>query len=361
MQIDRVVLTLVSVPLQRPYELSFGTLRSFDTIVVEALDRDGRSGIGEATITPGGYTDELLGDAWDFSCGLAKRLAGKPSAQAKTALVPFAREHPFAVSALMSAIEMLEGSPLLEVGAPVRVPILGLLQGADQAELSADMDRLFAAGFRTLKFKVGTDVERDLSRVALVQSLLAGRGTFRLDANRGYTAEEGCRFASSLDPAAIELFEQPCPAADWPGAWAVAQVSTVPMMLDESIYGLDDIERAADLGVARYIKVKLMKLGGLRHLAAALDMIRARGLRTVLGNGVAHDAGCWMEACLARERIDGAGEMNGFLKPVATYLERPLRFDGGEIVLEPGWRPVLDRAAFARFAQASYTASLAVA
>src|SRR6202042_310163 len=159
-----------SVPLQRPYELSFGTLRSFDTIVVEALDRDGRSGIGEATITPGGYTG----------------------------LVRVAREHPLGVSALMSAIEMLEGSPLLEVGAPVRVPILGLLQGADQAELSADMDRLFAAGFRTLKFKVGTDVERDLSRVALVQSLLAGRGTFRLDANRGYTAEEGCRFASSL-------------------------------------------------------------------------------------------------------------------------------------------------------------------
>jgi L-alanine-DL-glutamate epimerase-like enolase superfamily enzyme len=356
-RLERVRATLVSVPLSRPYELSFGNLTSFDTIVVEVGDDDGHAGIGEATITPGGYTPEILDECWPVARGLVDSLTGKPSSAAKASLVPLAGPYPFTATAFATAIEMAEGSRLLEVETRTLVPILGLVQGADEAALAADMDRLFALGFRTLKFKVGTDVERDLARVALVQSLLGGRGTIRLDANCGYSRDEACRFAAALAPDGIELFEQPCPSSDWEAAWSVAQVARVPMMLDESIYGLDDIARAAELGAAAYIKVKLMKLGGLAHLATGLEMIQARGMRSVLGNGVAHDVGCWMEACVARGRLHNAGEMNGFLKPVASYLEQPLKFESGSIVLEPGWRPTLDRATFDRFTQAAYASS----
>ena len=119
------------------------------------------------------------------------------------------------------------------------------------------------------------------------------------------------------------------------------------MMLDESIYGIDDFRRAADLKAARYIKLKLMKQGGLDRLAAAIDSIRECGMEPVLGNGVACEIGCWMEACLARGRINNAGEMNGFLKPAARLLKNPLKFDRGAIVLEPGYGPQLDDAAVA--------------
>jgi len=66
----------------------------------------------------------------------------------------------------------------------------------------------------------------------------------------------------------------------------------VPVIRDESIYGLDDIRRAAELKTARYIKVKLMKLGGLSRLAQAIDIIRECGMEPVLGNGVACEIGC---------------------------------------------------------------------
>jgi L-Ala-D/L-Glu epimerase len=144
------------------------------------------------------------------------------------------------------------------------------------------------------------------------------------------------------------LFEQPCAAGDWESACAVARIAPVPMMLDESIYGLADIRRAAELKAARYIKVKLMKLGGLDRLAAAIDTIRDCGMEPVLGNGVACEIGCWMEACIAHGRINNAGEMNGFLKPAAGLLKNPLEFRDGAIVLEPGFRPQLDAAAVAR-------------
>ena len=122
----------------------------------------------------------------------------------------------------------------------------------------------------------------------------------------------------------------------------MAEVSPVPMMLDESIYGMDDIERAAKLGAARYIKLKLMKMGSLESLARGIRRIRELGMEPVLGNGVACEVGCWMEACVARTLIANAGEMNGFLKPVTRLLADPLRFSDGALVLDAGYAPRLD-------------------
>ena len=97
-----------------------------------------------------------------------------------------------------------------------------------------------------------------------------------------------------------------------------------------------------------------MKMGGLDRLAAAIDIIRECGMEPVLGNGVACEIGCWMEACVARGRIASAGEMNGFLKPAARLLKNPLEFNHGAIVLAPAYRPELDAAAVAACTVARY-------
>jgi L-alanine-DL-glutamate epimerase-like enolase superfamily enzyme len=107
------------------------------------------------------------------------------------------------------------------------------------------------------------------------------------------------------------------------------------------------------LEAARFIKLKLMKMGGLSRLAAGLEKIRALGMEPVLGNGVATELGCWMEACVARRHIANAGEMNGFLKPTSALLRRPLRAERGAIVLEPGFVPQLDEERVAKFTVAS--------
>ena len=72
-------------------------------------------------------------------------------------------------------------------------------------------------------------------------------------------------------------------------------------------------------------------------------------MRVVLGNGVACDLGCWMEACVAARAIDNAGEMNGFLKARSGLLSTPLEFEGGAVVLRPDFAPRLDRERIARY------------
>jgi L-Ala-D/L-Glu epimerase len=70
----------------------------------------------------------------------------------------------------------------------------------------------------------------------------------------------------------------------------------------------------------------------------------------VLGNGVASDVGCWMEACVARDHVPNAGELNGFLRTADTIVTNPLAVEDGAIRLPANYRPELDRDAMKRFA-----------
>ena len=63
-----------------------------------------------------------------------------------------------------------------------------------------------------------------------------------------------------------------------------------------------------------FVKLKLKKLGGISRLIEGLERIRALGMEPVLGDGTATDIGDWLEACVARDTIRNAGEMNGYLK-----------------------------------------------
>lgn len=330
------------VPLTTPYRLAFGALDAFDTILVECGDGAGRVGLGEATVLTG-YTDETIEDSWRAARELVQALAPLGACERRERVLPLAAQRPFLATAFLTAFEMLDDSPLLRIASDVHVPILALLNASDETALHEEFERLYGAGYRTFKVKVGFDPREDLAHVAQVQAVVAGRAAIRIDANQAYSAADGVAFVRALDPAGIELFEQPCAAGDWQAHLEVARAAEVPMMLDESIYGLADIERAAALRAAAFVKVKLMKLGTLAALAQALERIRALGMKPVLGNGVACDLGCWMEACVAARHVDNAGEMNGFLKARTRLLDEPLEVRGGAIRLRAGYRPRLDR------------------
>lgn len=339
-RIAEIDLRRLEVPLAVPYKLAFGDVRAFDVILVELLDDNGRRGLGEATILEG-YTNESVDGAWTRARALAEEAIGAETEAARQRIAQHHSEAPFTVSALTTAIEMAEGAPDLAHAGRRRLPLLAVANATRPDELEREIECLLEQGYTTLKVKVGFDIEPDLARVARIHRIAAGRATLRLDGNQGYDRADAIRFATTVDPDGIELFEQPCPAGDWEAAEAVAAVAGVPMMLDESIYDESDIERAAELGAATYIKLKLMKAGGLARLDAQLGRIRELGMVPVVGNGVATEISCWMEACVAYRHLDNAGEMNGFLKPARRIVEAPLTVERGALVLEPGYRPRL--------------------
>jgi L-Ala-D/L-Glu epimerase len=351
-RIAEITVRQLHLPLTVPYKVSLRTFHHFDPLVVEMRDTDGRVAWGEAEIHEG-YSHETPETGWAFCRRLAPSLIDCTPAQAIAKLDAGAESDPHAASILMSAAETLNDHPALRLSEPLVVPLLAPVHSMALEKVDDEVAELLASGFRTLKVKVGFDVDADLRRLAAIQAVVDGRATLRLDANQAFSETQGRVFATILDPAGIELFEQPCDKEDWKANAAVASVSRVPVMLDESIYNLADIDRAAKINGVGFVKLKLKKLGGISRLIEGLQRIRDLGLEPVLGDGTATDIGGWLEGCVARTTIRNAGEMNGYLKLTTPLFTPGLPFADGALRLPAGYKPEVDRAAIARFTTTS--------
>src|SRR6516162_1071086 len=299
MRLQEIVLRTVQLPLIRPYVLSYRTFTEFEPIIVEVRDADGRVGWGEGHISPGSSSETRDG-GWTFCREYAAAVIGKDSAEAKAIVARNVAASKVAATALLTAIEMLEGHPLLTVDRDTRLPLLTPFNSSAPGDIEREVEQRLQEGFRTFKIKVGKSAEDDARRVKLIQRAIAGRATMRLDANRAYSEADARRFAATLDPTGIELFEQPCPVEDWGANAKVASVSPVPVMLDEPICDLADVKRASAIRNVGFCKLKLKRFGGLDLLHEALDNVRKCGMESVLGDGLSSELGCWMEACVAR-------------------------------------------------------------
>ena len=216
-KLEKINVYRLRVPLRVPYKLVFGPVEYFDTIIAEVIDRDGRSGFGEATILTG-YTDETIEDSWRVAQEFAAAIAASAD-DARPRIGELGVKFPFTATAFGTALEMLEGSALLRLPAAAAVPLVGLLNAKDEAAMHTEFAQLQQAGYRTIKVKVGFDLVRDIVLVRTFQKVVGGRALIRLDANQAFTAEQGIAFVRALDPAGIELFDSPARPATGMRTW----------------------------------------------------------------------------------------------------------------------------------------------
>ena len=142
-------------------------------------------------------------------------------------------------------------------------------------------------GFAAYKLKVSGDVERDLKTVGLVQSILkekAGDYRLRLDGNQGYTPETFLAFVDSLQGRryAIELFEQPLRKDDFRGLAYIKERSPLPVILDESVAGIRDAQRAVDNNLGHGINIKIAK-SGIAESMRILELAGRSGMKLMVG------------------------------------------------------------------------------
>ena len=346
--ISRIRLVRIRLPLVTPYRLSYRTVEAFEPLLVEVVDADGNAGWGEGHISPGSSAEKPE-QGWAFCRSIAATATGRDGEILKASILDSMPLSPVAASAFMSAIDMLAGAPLLRPPArETRLALLTPVNGLTSEAIEPEIETKLTDGYRTFKIKVGKDLDADIARVRTIQGFVAGRATMRIDANRAYTEDDARRFALTLDPEGIELFEQPCAAEDWDANAAVAGMSPVPVMLDEPICAVADIERAAAIKGVGLCKLKLKRFGTPSLLKHALDLTRDLGMTPVLGDGLGTELSCWMEACVARTTIDNAGEFNGYLKPKTRLFAEPLAFADGDVVLRPEFKPRIYEDALAR-------------
>ena len=294
---------IVSLPLRRPHSWAgLTSAANREYVVLRLRLSDETTGWGEAQTIPtwGGDDASRYGETPRGAISLIKELlipALKDVDVSRIELVHAAmdrvlRGHPYAKAAIEVAI-------LDAVARGLNVPLYRLLGGLyrDRIELAHSiglMDVKDAAveaaaavegGIRTLKIKIGIDVERDIKTVSEIRSAVGDRAKIRVDGNQGYRSwREAVTAINRMSDFDIVYAEQPVDGLD-----QMAEVSArcdVPLMADESAWTDRDVVKIAAMQAAQYLSVYYTKPGGLWKARKLLAVAGAhRMISDINGSG----------------------------------------------------------------------------
>ncbi|MCA9574084.1 MAG: dipeptide epimerase [Polyangiales bacterium] len=297
MRIERVTISALSVPLLEPFVIATGRVDTTRAALVEVTARDAAGqqvvGLGEAAALPPVTAEdqpellEQLGAAVpaltsvtvetreDVAQRLDACLDGQPVARAGLEC------------ALLDALAQLDGVPLCSwlSGAPPTALVTDItLPIADPQHMAQLAVGYRAAGFEVFKVKVGKSLDDDLRALRLIAQAVPD-ARFRLDANAGFTADQALRVLDACSSAGLvlECFEQPCGRLDLDGMARVTAATQVPVVADESVRTLEDLERVVAAGAASAVNLKLVKHGGLLRALDIGQRARELGLRLMCG------------------------------------------------------------------------------
>lgn len=346
----------LSVPLHTPFVTALRRATTIETVLVEVVDSDGVVGWGEAPQVWQVTGDSLAGSQACLDGPLRDALVGRPadpresSALVQRAVVANRSAKMAADTALHDLAARRVGLTLAEhlaswVGVttlpPTHVRTDVTLAAGSPAELAAAATARVADGFGTLKLKVGTDAATDVARVLAVRAAVGADVALRLDANQGWDAFEAIRVISALEAAGadVELVEQPVPAHDLIGlAHVTAHVET-PVMVDESLFTLEDLVEVIRLDAADLVNVKLAKCGGLTPALELLRVAHLHGFGTFVGSMMESHVGVGAAAALvAAVGTTSLPDLDAAWWAVASPYAGGPSYDGDRLVLsdQPG-------------------------
>ncbi|MGH7440447.1 MAG: enolase C-terminal domain-like protein, partial [Polyangiaceae bacterium] len=287
LSVESVAARALSVPLRVPFVIASGRVDATRAAEVEATVSLGglrATGIGEAACLPP-VTREDQADVLDALGALGPfeatmRLdAGAEAIEATSvklgalgALGPVARAG--LETAILDALARMAGVPLWKhladtaTGSDAARPPVSTLETdvtiaiASAGEMAAQAAAWAMRGFRALKVKVGKDVDADAGALLAV-ARAAPSSRLRVDANAGYRASEAIALARECERLglAVECWEQPCAADDLEGMAEVTAAVAAPVIADESVKSVADVERIVRGRCARGVNLKLAKSG----------------------------------------------------------------------------------------------------
>jgi o-succinylbenzoate synthase len=284
MRLAAVELSVVRLPLVRPFETSFGRIDARELVLVAV--RDGEAvGWGEcvAEVDPF-YSAETTTTAWHILTRyLVPAVLGRPldHPRALSAAWHQVRGHRMAKAALeMAAWDLyarLENRPLAVVLGGVPHPVPAGVSIGIQPSIDALLDRVAAEradGYRRIKIKIKPGW--DLAPVEAIRSRF-GDLPLMVDANAAYTpATAGV--LRDLDGFDLMMIEQPLEYDDLVQHARLQATLRTPICLDESITDPARAADALDLGACRIINVKPGRLGGFGPSLEVHALAQARAV-----------------------------------------------------------------------------------
>ena len=285
MQIEKITLHQIKMPLVHFFETSFGRTTDRHMVLVE-VSSGGISGWGEITAGENPfYNEEWTESAWLIARDyVAPRILNHKfeSAADVGARTVHIRGHNMARGGVEAAIWDLEarmlGRPLYQhIGGGARREIpCGVSIGIQESlpQLLQKIETELAAGYQRIKMKISpnwdVDVVREVRRRFPNTLVMA-------DANSAYTLADAARL-KCLDEFGLMMIEQPLAHDEIIDHAKLQAELKTPICLDECIRSAHHAEQALAMKAGRIINIKLGRVGGFAEAKKVHDVAQAAGV-----------------------------------------------------------------------------------
>lgn len=313
MNIKKLSMHVVSMPLKQPFYTHLETVVNREVILVEAEDEQGNTGWGEASAfsTPW-YTEETVQTEWHIIKKLLFPLLKKnPIRHPEEASTLFSsvRGNRMAKAGVEASLWDLfakqQNKPLYQMigGTKKTIPVGAAAAGKTTEDMLERISFLKKKGYKRIKVKVGKGFDHDVLlaiRRQYPDLMLMG------DANSSYTQDD-LNHLKKLDDFHLMMIEQPFSVEDlWDHAKLQKEIRT-PVCLDESIRSLHDVRCAAEMNACQVINVKYSRVGGMSEAIRIHDFCYS--------NKIDVWAGGMIEFGISRAHTMALASMPGFTLP----------------------------------------------
>ncbi|MEO6150975.1 MAG: dipeptide epimerase, partial [Mucilaginibacter sp.] len=268
--------------LKHPFTIAKFTRTSTPLMLVQ-IAHEGYTGYGEASMVP--YMGESHQSAKDF-------LSNVDVSQFKypfnfDAIVDYldslAPGNPAIKAAIDIALHDLDGKlqnkPCWQLlgSEPAKMPVTSYTIGIDTAEVIRQKVKE-AEGIKVIKVKLGRDTDKELiTTIRAVTDL-----PLYADANQGWTDKhESLDMLHWLHGQGVQLLEQPMAKTDIDGNAWLTERSPIPIIGDEAVQRLADVEKAK--GIYHGINIKLMKSAGMHEAKQMIQKARELDMKVLVG------------------------------------------------------------------------------
>ncbi len=289
MNVERIILTHVRVPLVEPFRISSGEVVEKDGIVV-AVCADGLTGYGESSPMAGNfYSGDTPEKSWDELCRVVApaligrsfecpedwnaALDGLPAGNFTKTGVETAFWD-LAAQRLNKPLHELLGGTASEVRSGLAV---GLYDNPD--DMLRTVERYLVDGYHRVKLKI--EPGRDVQIVKTARKHFGNIPMF-VDANGAYSLEHLDVFRT-LDEFELMMFEQPFGTAALDECAELQRQVRTPVCLDESLHSMSQLKRAIALESFRIANFKIQRVGGLHHALEMVEVCREHQIAAWVG------------------------------------------------------------------------------
>ncbi|MFC1465604.1 MAG: o-succinylbenzoate synthase [Candidatus Brachytrichaceae bacterium NZ_4S206] len=289
MNIERIELFHIRIPLVAPFETSFGVTTERESTLVR-ITADGVTGWGESVADADpGYSYETVTTNWHVMTGyLIPALFSAPIGDPREAPARFSRVrgHNMAKAALEAALWDIAAQ---QAGLSLR-DYIGKVTGRQMKDrivvgvsigiqptterLLERIESFLKYGYLRIKMKIKPG--RDLQDVRAARTAFPDR-MLMVDANSAYTLQDAELF-KQMDDLNLLMIEQPLGYDDIYEHSKLQPQLRTPICLDESIHTPDHARMAIELGACKIINIKQGRVGGLTQAIAVHDICEAHGV-----------------------------------------------------------------------------------